>query len=140
MFEIVYRSKAKENISQEELDSILSSAREFNKKHTITGCLLFHNGYFVQVLEGDKETIENLYAKILSDSRHSDAKIITQGMKEQILFSDWNMAFCNLDSDNLAFDKEMFTSNFITYSDVAAKPTKAAAQFWKEVKELLQAK
>lgn len=140
MFEIVYRSKAIETITQADLDAILESARTFNTKNNITGCLIFHKGYFVQVLEGDKEIVENLYTKILSDSRHYDAKIITQGTKEQILFEDWNMGFCNLDSETLDIDLEIFTSNFITYSELAAKPTKAGSQFWKEVKQLLQSK
>jgi len=37
----------------------------------ITGCLLFHHGQFIQILEGDKSTVDDLIVKIKKDHRHS---------------------------------------------------------------------
>ena len=52
MFSLIYRSLAEESFSNAEVYQMLSAARDFNAEHDITGCLLFHNRRFLQLLEG----------------------------------------------------------------------------------------
>ncbi len=51
MFSLIYRSVAKESFGTAEVYQMLSDARDFNAEHDITGCLLFHDRKFLQLLE-----------------------------------------------------------------------------------------
>jgi len=61
MFQLVYCSEAIENIEQNDIDAILETALGFNAENNITGCLLFHNGEFIQLLEGEKDIVLELF-------------------------------------------------------------------------------
>ena len=135
MLELVYKSKAKENITQSEIEAILECAQTFNKENGLTGCLIFHDNYFIQLLEGEETVLRTLYTRIVDDSRHSDVELLYEKNKTQRNFDNWGMAFVNLDQND-ALTKKMFKDNITTYADIAHKITKASDIFWNEVKEL----
>lgn len=137
MLELVYKSKAKENISQFEIEAILETAQSFNKANELTGCLIFHNNYFIQLLEGNEEILRTLYTRIAKDTRHTDVELLYEKTKSQRNFENWGMAFVNLD-ENDGFTKKLFEDNVTTYAEITPKITKASDIFWDEVKELLQ--
>ena len=59
--------------------------------------LLFTGGSFLQMLEGDAERIDELYARLAGDERHAR---LTQIVREPIqgrLFGDWSMDFAAVD-------------------------------------------
>jgi hypothetical protein len=66
-------------------------AYEFNGAHNITGALLFCDAWFVQTLEGPREAIDQLYARIKADVRHEQVTLIDSGAAGGRQFSDWNM-------------------------------------------------
>lgn len=101
LFELIYHSQAAPNLENSEHVNILATAREFNEAHNITGCLLFHKGQFLQILEGEFETITSLYSKIKKDKRHSD--VITLHMKEieDRIFDKWSMAYKVIEEDSV---------------------------------------
>ncbi|WP_199611567.1 BLUF domain-containing protein [Flocculibacter collagenilyticus] len=90
-----------ENISKEALEALLESSRQNNKKIDVTGILLFHKGSFFQVLEGDKEVINNLYNKISRDPRHTDIKKVVEEPIEERAFEKWSMAYPKVTTDDL---------------------------------------
>lgn len=100
LFELIYHSQARPNLPTEEHQKILEVARTFNKANNITGCLLFHKDQFLQLLEGDFETLNQLYDHIRKDKRHEN--VITLHMKEieDRIFDDWSMAYKIIDDDN----------------------------------------
>jgi hypothetical protein len=75
MFSLIYRSVAEESFSNAEVYQMLSAARDFNAEHDITGCLLFHNRRFLQLLEGEKDKVHRLFSLIESDTRHKNIEI-----------------------------------------------------------------
>ncbi len=64
MFQLIYHSLAKPGLTLSEIDAILAKASAFNTKNNITGCLLYHNHEFIQILEGEMDHIESLYVNI----------------------------------------------------------------------------
>ncbi|MBT8297991.1 MAG: BLUF domain-containing protein, partial [Maribacter sp.] len=58
LYHLTYRSIAIPEISVEQIEEILKIARDFNSKNDISGCLVFSKGYFIQLLEGNKDTIK----------------------------------------------------------------------------------
>ncbi len=139
MYELIYRSVANKDVTATDINNILKTAREFNAKNGITGCLLFHKNEFIQILEGQEETIKTLYEKIESDQRHFAVLLLAESEKEKRIFGDWSMAFHQLgENDSINIDKLLFVNNFITLSELVEKPTQASKLFWYMAKQLLE--
>ena len=60
MFHLVYASSALQPFTKPELQALLEQARQKNAKLGVTGMLLYKDGNFMQVLEGEKETVRKL--------------------------------------------------------------------------------
>jgi hypothetical protein len=75
----------------EEVDSIIRASIRRNREVAISGLLLVHQGYFLQVLEGPAEAVLTTYGRICDDPRHADAKVLGAGPAEGRAFADWNM-------------------------------------------------
>ena len=73
------------------LENILKTSRLANPENGITGNLIYHSDLFLQILEGPTEAIDNLYRKILSDSRHSDIVKLREAQFHTRLFDSWAM-------------------------------------------------
>ncbi len=69
-YAISYVSTASKSISNTEIETLLKQSLTTNKKNDIAGFLLYSDGNFLQVLEGDKEKVNELYENILADDRH----------------------------------------------------------------------
>jgi len=54
-YAIVYVSTASNELKDEEIQNILSSSNTWNNKNDITGLLLFSEGNFFQIIEGEKK-------------------------------------------------------------------------------------
>ena len=131
MFELIYSSRSIDTIDEIDITAILNTSRDFNKKNKITGCLLYHNNEFIQILEGDEIVVKKLYASILKDKRHHNILLLAEGLKQERDFKDWNMAYHELTDNNIkAINKEIFSSNFMAFSQFAEKPTHAIKLFW----------
>lgn len=98
LFSLIYVSSAVRAFSEEELADLLSTSRENNARLSVTGMLLYKDGNFMQVLEGEEGRVRSLYAKIARDPRHSGEIVLQQGYSEERDFPEWTMGFQNLDS------------------------------------------
>lgn len=77
--------------------------------------LLFKNGAFMQMLEGEKQTVLDLYDTISVDNRHKGViKIMTGDIKERN-FKDWSMGFCNMDKAADLPSLNDYTQEHITF-------------------------
>ena len=81
------------DMDTERLDEILKTARDNNHQRNITGMLLFHEGSFIQVLEGNAEEVEALYEMISQDPRHKDANVVLKTEVEERAFDQWSMGY-----------------------------------------------
>lgn len=131
MYELLYSSTAKKDLKEEDISNILETARDFNLKNNLSGCLVFHNNKFIQILEGDEGIVKELFAKIEKDKRHKNFILIEKGLKAERLFKNWTMAYYNLDKiDTNDPQRKLFIDNFITYSEIADVSTTASKMFW----------
>jgi hypothetical protein len=79
---------------------ILETARAFNKAHDLTGVLCQGKGLYVQVLEGERSIVNELYRRIVADSRHEHTEIVHFGEIDTRQFKDWTMALVHLSIDD----------------------------------------
>ncbi len=139
MYELIYRSVATPNLNANDIENILETARNFNSKNEITGCLLFHNNEFIQIIEGEKIKVLDIYYKIKNDKRHKSVLLLAENEIKDRIFPKWSMAYYQLkENDNINIDKLLFVNNFITLSELIEKPTHATRLFWLMAKQLLE--
>ena len=90
---IVYFSQAKPNLDREAVDDLVRNARVKNRKLGITGALLYEKGYFLQVLEGPRKDVRELFRAIQVDDRHEKVHLLIEDDLEHRRFSGWNLAW-----------------------------------------------
>lgn len=93
LHELTYASLATRDMSQAELVDLLDASREANLRRGITGLLLYRQQEFMQLLEGDRSAIFQLYETICADPRNRNNYLMWEGAIEQRSFPDWSMAF-----------------------------------------------
>lgn len=114
---LIYLSSATSLFTEEMLESILESSRRNNSRKGITGILLYHDGAILQVLEGEKADLDQLYTRLESDPRHQSVIKVMEGDAANAYFPDWSMGFRRLSSKQwadvegyLPVNKDMFTT------------------------------
>jgi hypothetical protein len=98
MHKLLYVSTTRRDVPVEELNAILAVARVNNSGLDVTGLLLYIDGGFLQVLEGERSVLHDLYSRIARDPRHWDAKLLLDQAGERN-FSAWSMGFKSLTRD-----------------------------------------
>lgn len=93
MHHIIYLSYATVPFGKPQLEWLLTQARTFNASHQVTGILLYGNEQFLQVLEGEEQTLRSLYDHIRQDPRHRDVTTFADKEIPTRAFNDWHMAF-----------------------------------------------
>jgi hypothetical protein len=130
MFRLVYVSSAIAPFSQTELLDLLAKARAKNQRLDVTGMLLYKDGNFMQVLEGEETVVRELFACIERDPRHFGTIVLLEEIvleeedsHEQRAFPDWSMGFRSFaDPDiknfpgvnqfmNVAFNDDRYVKN-----------------------------
>ncbi len=99
MYHLVYTSHASGPFAEEDLLSLLKECRTFNRDHGITGMLLYIQGKFIQVLEGARPGVTELFDRIAADTRHQRVTVVLTGESDHRLFRDWSMGFRRLTRD-----------------------------------------
>ena len=76
-----------------ELAALLQRGRAYNQQHNITGVLLHASDRrFLQVLEGPKTAVRNLYYHvILSDTQHFQCRVLGDGPCPKRSFAGWTI-------------------------------------------------
>ncbi len=92
-YQLIYSSQARHEMSIDELEQILVDARAGNERRNITGALVYVDGVFLQILEGEESAVRRLMASIASDSRHGELKVFHEGEVAEPSFSSWRMAY-----------------------------------------------
>jgi len=121
-YAISYVSTAKKNLSNSEISQILIESERVNNSKDITGLLLYSEGNFFQIIEGDQKQIIQLYETIKEDSRHYNIiKLFGKEIKKE--------AFDGFKSDFISEDARYSSArlqNYEHYLEVLDKPTKNA--------------
>jgi hypothetical protein len=94
--QLIYVSRAKSPQTTTVTTSILLQAQVHNKVSGISGLLCQGQGYFLQVLEGDRSKVNALYQRICLDTRHKDVELLHYQEITQRRFHRWSMALVKL--------------------------------------------
>lgn len=92
LYSICYVSSAN-NLSANSLEKLFFETEQNNSRLNMSGLLIYNNGNFLQILEGENVHINNLFSKIKKDDRHrSIIKLIDTPIEERV-FDNYNVGF-----------------------------------------------
>ena len=92
-YRLIYSSEATGEMARADLEQMLEESRIRNARRDITGVLVFVDGVFLQVLEGERDDVEDLMVSIRRDPRHRDLKVFHEEEIDQRVFPTWRMAY-----------------------------------------------
>jgi len=99
---LIYASRSTKPINDDMIQNILDQSGRHNVDAGITGVLcVCHGDIFMQVLEGGREEVNQLYAKLVRDARHTDVTLLDYAEISERRFSSWRMGRVDLDKLNL---------------------------------------
>ena len=107
IFVSTYFSSAVVPFTDPELETLLDQAWKKNAHLDITGFLIYSNGHFLQVLEGEESRVTNLLRIIKQDPRHEMFVPLGTQHTHQRAFPDWSMGFKHVSQDVLSASNPM---------------------------------
>jgi len=101
---LVYASRAAGAIDDALIRSILASSELHNPEHGITGLLCTQPGenVFLQVIEGSRRAVNDLYGAIVRDPRHTEVTLLHYAEVQERRFASWKMGSVDLKKVNLS--------------------------------------
>lgn len=96
---VCYISNAVSLWQHTQLENLFSYTKKQNVVMDVTGLLLYNEGTFVQVLEGEGKIVHSLFSKIKSDKRHNQITLMMDREIDQRLFNSYqanSVTFGNL--------------------------------------------
>jgi len=132
----IYTSAQQVEFSQDDIINLLEKARKNNAKLGVTGMLLYDNGSFFQILEGQSDEVNSLFRTIEKDKRHKRIVKIIHEEIESRDFSEWTMGYSELTFDDLK-DVEGLNDFFMSgrqYTDLDEGRAKTLLKAFKEGK------
>lgn len=101
MFQLLYTSQAIETFNLMDLTALVLKSQVYNSFHGLTGMLIYEDGVFTQVLEGNEVELEIIMEKIMRDPPHHKIRVIKREPIEYRNYSYWMMVFKTESLDQL---------------------------------------
>lgn len=138
LYTLTYKSIEIKCGIKSDMEDLLLKSRSNNIINGITGCLIYHEGGFIQILEGDKKKIYSLFEKIKLDTRHTNVNLFSEVEIEKRVFPNWGMAYYTIDKDiDNQQEFEQFKRNLLMLAELNEATNLTAHLFWKNVKYLI---
>ena len=94
---------------------ILAKSRINNRRDGLVGVLYFGDSCFFQCLEGTESAVDALYARLQSDTRHTDIKLLSHKRITALSYADWAMKFVPIEKEMNRLLKEGGYKSFDPY-------------------------
>ncbi|MEU8895698.1 BLUF domain-containing protein [Nocardia sp. NPDC048505] len=126
-YTLTYSSTASFVLSEHEVETLLGRARARNAADDVTGLLVYlrygpARAGFVQVLEGERDAVEQTYARIQRDELHTDLTVSERAVTPRRRYAAWSMRFARLDESDL---REILAESAVHAGNPLADPAAA---------------
>lgn len=98
----LYASRPLQPLTGPFLNSILEQSRKNNPALGITGLLCVSRDLFIQVIEGGRDEVCDLFNAIVRDDRHQQVRLLIFEEIAERQFGNWTMAQVSIDKLNPA--------------------------------------
>jgi hypothetical protein len=97
---LLYASRPIAPLTTTIVDAILARSQESNQARGITGILCYNDELFLQVLEGGRDEVCELFNAIVRDRRHDNVRILCYEEIPERRFGGWTMGQVNVSRIN----------------------------------------
>ena len=80
------------------VNAIMEASARNNPKLGLTGALIFERGWFLQALEGPRDAVSAMLARIMRDPRHTGLVLADLSEASERRYADWSMSFIDADT------------------------------------------
>jgi hypothetical protein len=101
MYSLTYVSSASSRFMEGDFERLSIVSERNNQRDDITGALLFKEGTFMQVLEGDEAAVCRTFARIASDPRHQGLITMLRGEIQERQFPKFSMRVEQIDATSV---------------------------------------
>lgn len=98
LMRMIYASESTQPLTPASVQLLVDHARQANARRQLTGVLAFDHRAFVQCLEGDRETVSEVFCRIAADRRHRRIVLLELQPVDERLFTSWGMGFAAADA------------------------------------------
>ena len=88
----LYASRPVQPLTGAFVDTILAQSRKNHPDIGVTGLLCVSDDLFIQVLEGGRDEVCDLFNAIVRDDRHQEVRILIYEEIQERQFGNWTMA------------------------------------------------
>jgi hypothetical protein len=88
----LYASRPVQPLTGAFVDTILAQSRKNNPGIGVTGLLCVSDDLFIQVLEGGRDEVCDLFNAIVRDARHQQVRLLVYEEISERQFGNWTMA------------------------------------------------
>jgi hypothetical protein len=111
--QLIYTSRPLVDVTEAMLVELLDAAQKKNAELGVSGLLAFHEGKFVQLLEGQQGNVQRLFASIQKDPRHTDLKIELDTETPLRAVPTWNMGFTTSSAMGVAITDQSYFHDLV---------------------------
>jgi hypothetical protein len=121
----LYASRPAAPLTGAVLNDILEESRKNNPALGITGLLCVSDDIFMQVLEGGRDEVCELYNTIVRDNRHQHVRLLSYEEIAERRFGNWTMGQVNIAKINPALLLKYFKRAELNPFDCSGQSTMA---------------
>ncbi|MCC6242632.1 MAG: BLUF domain-containing protein [Gemmatimonadaceae bacterium] len=111
---LLYASDAQAGLSYRDVLTIMEKAARANTTRGITGLLCYGFGQFLQVLEGERAMVNELYHHIVRDPRHAACQLLLVEDIAERDFPEWSMKVVNWSDAAASAQSASFAPSMMT--------------------------
>ena len=100
---LLYVSQPTGPVTTTVTSSILRGSIAHNKSQNITGVLCQGTGLYMQVLEGERSSVTQLFYRIVADPRHHKVELISLEAIQKRRFAPWSMNLVHINVNEPMF-------------------------------------
>jgi hypothetical protein len=95
---LIYASEITTPLTAAAVQEIVDRACMANQRRHLTGLLAFDSRSFLQVLEGRREAVSEVFHRIVADPRHQRVQLLESVPVDERQFAGWSMGFAAADA------------------------------------------
>lgn len=93
MHHLLYLSTASSPFTEPQLRTLLRQMRAANVAAGISGLLVYGQGHFLQLLEGEQVAVQQMFRRVRRDPRHSEVSLLYDHAWPGRIFESFHMAW-----------------------------------------------
>ncbi len=95
---LIYASETTQALTPAAVQHIVDRARANNTRLHLSGLLVFDSHSFLQVLEGHRAPLSELFGRLAADPRHRRIELLEVTPVDERRFAHWSMGFAAADA------------------------------------------